>query len=395
MIEVGPEQPTHRQPPAARLAAEGGARRRRQGGRRRAAPRQPARRQPARRQPAKRQTTPRVSLLAVVVFVLVFAVAGGYVFYRTYASPPDYTGQGTGSVVVQVEEGAAVSQIGETLERADVVKSSRAFVQAARDHPKATSIQPGHYELRHKMEASAAFAMLLDPSSRVQAKVTIPEGKRLSEIFAIVAKQTDISADDLREAAKERGELELPSYAESVEGYLFPATYTIGPDATAKQVLRRMVDEYKSAAQKVDLREQARQRGMSPHELVTVASLVQGEVMRARDFPKVATVVYNRLDQGMRLEFSSTVNYALGQRKLGVSTKETQVQSPYNTYTHGGLPPGPINSPGMRALKAAVSPARGDWLYFVTTKPQQGITKFTSDYQQFLRFKAEFKRNTP
>lgn len=367
--------------PAERLAVEGGGRRRRQSDRRR---------------PAKeRRGAPRVSLLAMMIFMLVFAGVGGYMFLAGYISPPDYSGRGTSPVVIRVDEGATVSEIGVTLEQEGVVKSSRAFVQAAEGHPEATSIQPGYYRLRHRMEAGLAFELLLAPKSRVEATVTIPEGKRLSEVFTIIAENTDLSRAALKKAAKDRDELGLPAYAKTVEGYLFPATYTVGPDVTAKQLLRQMVDEFKATAAKLDLAQQADTRRMSPHEIVTIASLVQGEVSRAQDFPKAAAVVYNRLQEGMPLEFSSTVNYALDQRKLGVSSRETEVESPYNTYVHEGLPPGPINSPGMRALEAALNPANGDWLYFVTTNPQQGITKFTSDYQEFLKFKAQFKRNTP
>lgn len=382
MSELDPESRRHSRPPATRLGEERpreGSRRRRQGGRRREA--------------KSRTGAPKVSLLALAIFVLVFGGVGGYAYWQSYVSPPDYSGNGVGSVIVEVEEGATVAQIGAMLEQSDVVKSSRAFVQAAKGHPEATSIQPGYYRLHRKMAASLAFRMLLDPESRVQARVTIPEGKRLSEIFRIIDEETDISVDELQEAVKDH-ELGLPSYAKTLEGYLFPATYTVGPDVTAKHLLRRMVEEFKAAAEKVELRQRADDVGMSPHEIVTIASLIQGEVSRAEDFRKVSAVVYNRLEKDMPLEFSSTVNYALGQRKLGVSIAETKVDSPYNTYKHEGLPPGPINSPGLRAMKAALNPADGDWLYFVTTNPETGTTKFTSDYDEFLKFKRQFKRNT-
>lgn len=329
----------------------------------------------------------------MAVFVLLFAGVGGYVFMQTYVSPPDYSGRGSGSVVVRIEEGASIAAIGATLEQQGVVKSERAFIQAAEGNNEATSLQPGHYQLRRRMEAGRAFDLLLDPASRIQAKVTIPEGKRVPEIFQIISRKTDMSVEDLERAAEDETDLGLPPYAQTLEGYLFPATYTVAPDDTAERLLGRMVEKFKAAAEEHDIAARAEQRGLTPHELVTVASLVQGEVSMAEDFPKTAAVVYNRLDEGMRLEFSSTVNYALGQRKLGVSKRETEVDSPYNTYKHKGLPPGPVNSPGVEALQAAVDPAGGKWLYFVTTQPDKGITKFTADYDEFLEFKREFQRN--
>lgn len=410
MSERDPDpHPGRGRPPGEPSAGEGGGRRRRGKGRRRDngrrrenGHREHGRQEDGRRRDGRRRERrgraggrrPRISLFAVGLFVLLFAGAGGYVFMTTYVSPPDYSGRGTDSVVVRIEEGASVASIGSTLEGADVVKSERAFINAAESHPESTSLQPGHYELRRRMAAQQALERLLDPSSRVQAKVTIPEGKRLAEILRLVARKTDMSVKELEQAAENESELGLPSYAETVEGYLFPATYTVAPDDTPEKLLSRMVDEFEAVAENHDIVAQAEQRGLTPHELITVASLVQGEVSRPRDFPKTAAVVYNRLDEGMRLEFSSTVNYALGQRKLGVSERETKVDSPYNTYQHKGLPPGPVNSPGERALQAAADPAQGRWLYFVTTRPDKGITKFTANYDEFLEFKREFQRNT-
>ncbi len=352
----------------------------------------PPRHRRARRQ-ARRRRNVLVALLAVGVL---FAVVAGtsYVFVQGYGGAPDYSGAGSGSVVVEVDRGASVSAIGATLERRGVVKSRQAFVRAARGHPEARSISPGHYRLRRHMEASLAFQALLDPSSRIEARVTIPEGTRMSKIFAIVAKHTDISVSELEQAARDREALGLPEYARTVEGYLFPATYTVEPDDTARELLRRMVAEFEETAEDLNLEQRARQRGMSPHEIVTVASLVQGEARRPEDFRKVAAVVYNRLAAGMRLQFDSTVNYVTGEGTLQVSKEDLEVDSPYNTYQHGGLPPGPINSPGTRALQAALNPAEGDWLYFVTTNPSTGTTKFTDSYQEFQRFKRQFERNT-
>lgn len=416
MSERDPDpHPGRGRPPGELSAGEGGGRRRRGKGRRRdngrrrengrrehgrqeGGRREDERQEGGRRKDGRRRERraggPRISLFAVGLFVLLFAGAGGYVFMTTYVSPPDYSGRGTGSVVVRIEDGASVAAIGSKLEGAGVVKSERAFINAAESHPESTSLQPGHYELRRRMAAQQALERLLDPSSRVQAKVTIPEGKRLAEILRLIARKTDMSVKELERAAENASQLGLPSYAETVEGYLFPATYTVAPDDAPEKLLSRMVDKFEAAAEKHDIVARAEQRGLTPHELITVASLVQGEVSRAQDFPKTAAVVYNRLDEGMRLEFSSTVNYALGQRKLGVSERETKVDSPYNTYQHKGLPPGPVNSPGKRALRAAADPAEGEWLYFVTTQPDKGITKFTANYDEFLEFKREFQRNT-
>ncbi len=154
-------------------------------------------------------------------------------------------------------------------------------------------------------------------------------------------------------------------------------------------MLRQLVARFRTAADEVGLESGQ----LSPYETVVVASIIEGEARRPGDFPKVARVIYNRLERGMRLEMDSTVNYALNADKEIVTYEDLGVDSPYNTYRHDGLPPTPINSPGERALRAAIRPADGDWLYFVTVRTETGETKFADDYDEFLRYKQELRRN--
>jgi UPF0755 protein len=124
-----------------------------------------------------------------------------------------------------------------------------------------------------------------------------------------------------------------------------------------------------------------------------VASLLQAEA-QPKDFAKVARVIYNRLDKDMRLQLDTTVLYALGRSGTHLSPDELQTDSPYNTYKNKGLPPTPIDSPGQQAINAALHPAKGNWLYYVTTNLKTGETKFTNSYQEFLQFKRELKANS-
>ncbi len=318
---------------------------------------------------------------------------GGYSLLQVLGPPPDYSGSGTGSVKIEVKRGQTIAEIGQELEREGVVKSAEAFVAAATSHDEAKSLQPGFYRLRHKMAASKALALLLDPSSQVRMQVTIPEGLQMSQIFKKIAENSDISAEELRQAAKNPEDLGLPSYAETgVEGYLYPATYSIPPGTSATEILQRMVERFQQEAKKINLVERAQAVNLTPHEAVTVASLAQAEGRDGEEFRKVTRVVYNRLQQGMKLGLDSTVNYATGNSGIWVSRQETRVDSPYNTYRNLGLPPGPIGSPGHKALEAALNPAAGNWLYFITVKPDKGITKFTDDYDQFQVWKRQYNR---
>lgn len=341
---------------------------------------QPGRR--ARRK-QKRGCLPALIAVAIIAALGYFAYVKGVAFLEdTLSGPEDYSGQGTGSVLVEVQDGDTSTDIANTLVEAGVVKSAEAFIDAAKDNPQSTAIQVGFYEMRKQMSAENALELMLatDPNE-VGAKVTIPEGRPSREVLEAIAEQTDFTAKQLQKAYDDTKALGLPSYAEGdPEGYLFPATYQVTPKMTAADLLKTMVDEFKKRADSLNLESASKQVGMSPHDIVTVASLIQGEARHTEDMAKVASVVYNRLDDGMALQFDSTNRYAVD--VLGIEAPGgdiTEVDSPYNSYDNTGLPPSPINNPGEAALDAALHPADTDYLYFVTVNLETGETKFATN----------------
>jgi UPF0755 protein len=346
--------------------------------------------EPAPRRTRVRRRRAAVGVLVLIV-VLVAVVAGGALLAsRLLGGPADYSGEGSGSVTVTVEPGDSATAIGQTLEQAGVVASTEAFVAAARADDRSLGIQPGSYDMRETMSAQAALGRLLDPAARIETDVTIPEGLRLGQVVDLLVAATGLPRSDFEQALGQPQRLGLPPYAEGdAEGFLFPATYTFSPTTSARQILRTMVRRFDQAAADVDLVRSARAVNLTPRQAVTVASLVQAEVSET-DFGKAARVVYNRLNTGMLLQFDSTVNYALGSDDLTLTNDQLSVDSPYNTYKYPGLPPGPINSSGEAALRAALNPPDGDWLYFVAVAPGSDQTRFTADYDQFLRWKDEF-----
>ena len=357
---------------------------------------------PPRRRRRRKKSRGKGALAVIIALLLVVGVLGGGALLAmgglhklkdalSTSSAPDYPGPGEGDVLIEVKSGQTSADVAKTLVAADVVKSSQAFIEAAYANPDASKLQPGFYQLQHKMPAADALAVVLDPSARVQARVTLPEGLRLDETLKRLAKETKLPLADYEKAIKQRaGKLGLPAYAKgNPEGFLYPATYDVQPNATVDDVLTQLFTAYAAAAEKSGVERTKR----TPEEIVIIASLVEAEARNAEDFGKVARVVYNRLEQGMPLQFDSTINYALKADKQIVTYEDLSANSPYNTYKHTGLPPAPINSPGLAAMTAAVNPTPGDWLYFVTTDPQKGTTKFTGDYQEFLKFKDELKSN--
>jgi uncharacterized YceG family protein len=310
----------------------------------------------------------------------------GYGFYQTYFAPaPDFSGKGSGQVQVKIPDGASIADMGDELQKAGVVKSARAFVEASQAEKKSSGIQPGTYSMRKKMSGAAAVKLMLDPAS--QNGLIISEGLRAKAIYELVDEKLGEPKGTTEKVAKKArpSQLGLPRFAKgNPEGFLFPSRYSVGEGSAPEDVLRDMVGRAKAEHTKVDLAGQARKAGKTPEEILTIASLIQAEAQQDDEFGKVSRVIYNRLDKDMRLGFDSTINYAKGRSSLDTSVEDTKFKSPYNTYLNPGLPPAPIDNPGHQAIEAALKPTKGNWLYFVTVKP--GDTRFTAS-------KAEHDRN--
>lgn len=344
--------------------------------------------------PPRRAHTLRSALAVLVALALVVTLAGAaYLGVRAVGGliatePEDYPGPGGEAVQVEVEPGQSARAIGRTLAEADVVASERAFTDAAAAEPLAAGIQPGFYNLRAQMAASAALAILVDPANIDRSRVTVPEGLRQERVLDLLSERTAIPREDFVAALADPATLGLPDYAQgNPEGFLFPATYDLAPDATAGDILRQMIARFTQAAADVGLTDGPR----SAYELVVIASLLEGEG-RPEHFLRISRVVYNRLAIDRELQFDSTVSYALGGNLTRVSNEDLQVDSAFNTYANKGLPPAPINSPGEAALRAAKAPAEGDWIYFVTVDLDTGETKFTADEAEFTQFVAELRQ---
>jgi UPF0755 protein len=335
--------------------------------------------------------------LAVVVGGAYIAGTKGFHFLKDHLShAADYDGPGHGKVVFEVKQGDSTSTIGRHLKADGVVASVDAFIEASNGK---NTIQVGFYQLKKKMAAADAFRVLDNPDNIIKDTVTIPEGLRVVDIVAILAQQTKYSQQDFEDALQSTAALGLPAYAHgNPEGYLFPSTYPFGPTEQPVDMLKDMVDRWKQAAVQDGLVAGAKKVGRTPAEVMTIASLIQAEG-RGSDMPKISRVIYNRLDgpgdqQGTngRLQIDATVNYALHRKGVvAVSTAETEnTDSPYNTYKYAGLPPGPIDSPGDEAIKAALHPADGPWYYYLTVNLRTGETKFGTTYSDFLQFRQEY-----
>jgi UPF0755 protein len=335
-----------------------------------------------------------------VLLALAVLVVGGFLVYdqgkalmANFGETPDYTGKGVAPITVTIPTGATLDEIGSVLKQADVIKSVQAWDNAVASEERATSVQPGRYVMRTQMRAIDALRLLINPGeSRVRAQFTIPEGLRLSRQVDALAKGTKIKKSAYQKALKNPKALGLPAYAKGrPEGFLFPDTYELTADATATSTLKQMVDQYKAVTSSVGLQAAAKKLNRSPYEVLIVASIIEREVNQDQYRAKVARVLYNRLDKGMPLGLDSTVIYAENLSTNTTTPKDRASKSKYNTYTHKGLPPGPIAAPGKAALQAAANPEPGKWLYFTTVDFDSGETKFAETDAEFQQIVAQFQ----
>jgi uncharacterized YceG family protein len=334
----------------------------------------------------RRSTIRRLAPWIALLVILTPLVVGGLYIYNIYENkyhPADYAGPGTGSVTVQVNSGDTAFSLGPKLTSLGVVASARAFELAAEQTTTTTGtgtppgLEAGFYKLHMHMQASLAWAALLNPKNRVQLTVTIPEGKRASQVVLILAKATSIPASQFQAVINNPAQLGLPSYANGkVEGFLFPATYTIQPNETATQILKAMVARYNVEAQAINLSSAAQRMHITAQQVIIEASLAQAEGGSVSDYPKIVRVIINRQSIGMKLQFDSALLYGLNAYGINVTQKQIDTPGPYNDFQHAGLPPGPICNPGDAAIQAVLHPASGNWLYFLTRT--SGTSEFSA-----------------
>lgn len=363
----------------------------------------------------RRRFAGRIALGLLVVVVVAAVVVGTRLWHTVFGSGDDYTGSGKHDIVIQIQSGDSTTEVGETLHDHGVVRTVRAFVNAAHGNAAISSIQPGYYRMRTEIPAASAVARLADPNNRV-GKLVIPEGRQLDDttdvktnavtpgILTLISRATCVdldgnhrcvSVDDLRKAAASSSPavLAVPAWATEpvtelgkdhrrIEGLIAPGTFNVDPSASAHSVLANLITAGAVEYAKSGLVDTAQSLNLSPYDILVVASLVQQEA-NSQDFPKVAQVIYNRLHEHRTLEFDSTVNYPLDRREVATGDTDRAKRTPWNTYVSQGLPATAICSPGVDALRAAEHPQPGDWLYFVTIDAQ-GTTLFTRDYQQHL-----------
>lgn len=343
--------------------------------------------------------------LVILLAILGGIIAGGMYVWNTYGpqiaerfgwdGPSDYEpGEATGEVMITIEEGDGGEAISQTLYEAGVTLKPDSFYDHLLDADAIPTFYPGIYRLQQKMTSEAALAALADPASKLENTVALQEGWTVSATLEAASTGLEMPLEDLQKAVEDPSAYDVE--ADSLEGWLFPATYTFDPGVTAEDVIGTMVERTRESLANAGVAAGDEQR------VLTVASIVQREGASREDFGMVAQVIYNRLDPDISdtnglLQMDSTAQFgyraahpeAAEQGSVFSTEEQLSDPNPWNTYVHPGLPVGPIANPGDEAIQAAQQPTEGGWQYFVTVNLETGETLFAETYAEQQQNEAQ------
>jgi len=333
-------------------------------------------------------------LIAVIIVLALLGgiAAGGIWAWNTYGErvqdaiglggPHDYEeGEATGEALIRVEDGDTGEALSPRLYEAGVTLESDSFTRYLRENELNPTLYAGVYKLQKRMTSEAAVAALEDPANRQENAVQLPEGLTVEATLARVSEALDMPADDLQAAVADPSDYGVD--ADSLEGWLFPATYTFENETTATDVVKTMVERTRQSLAAADVPDD------EVADVLTIASIIQREARFEEDFYKASRVIHNRLDPATwgdtngLLQMDSTVQYGFGETHSGSASSSAEAladDNDWNTYKVVGLPKGPISNPGDLAIDAAMHPVDGPWLYFVTVNLSTGETRFTDSY---------------
>lgn len=295
-----------------------------------------------------------------------------------------FHGAGSGRVAVNVPKGASVSEVGDLLSEKDVIDSSTLFQIRVTLAGKRSEIYSGHFTLAHEMSYGEAIDALSQPPLKRVVTVTIPEGYTRSQAAQLV--EEDGVPGSYTKATVKSKYLNPAKYggkgAKNLEGFLFPDTFELKPKAPVADLVQLQLQDFKRRIKGVNM-SYAKSKNLTVYDVLTIASMVQREAGVSSQYKDVASVIYNRLHEGMPLGIDATIRFATGNYTKPLTESELAIDSPYNTRTNAGLPPGPIGNPGLEAIEAAAHPTKTDYLFYVTTPGACGKLTFAKTEAEF------------
>lgn len=324
---------------------------------------------------------PKNLLVGAIAAAVLLGLLGGGTFFaydqiKNFVAQfqiEDYEGSGGPVTTITIESGDNGAAVARKLFEADVIKS---FDAIYRDMLRTDFvIYPGTYEFPTQIPGASALRILIEGKNRVVLQVTVPEGQRIQQIRQLLVDDLGLEAAEIDSAFDSQLE-RVSEKAPTLEGYLFPATYTFDPNVSAQQVIRTMVDrmEAELATHQIELKD--------AHDLLSIAALIQAEGKITDDFFKISRVFANRLETGMALQSDPTVKYRYKGEQSNFTNGVGDSSNPFNTYIYSGVPVGPVGNPGSLAIEAALRPADGEWLFFVSINLKTGETVFSDTLRE-------------
>lgn len=321
---------------------------------------------------------------AIAVVAAVLLGAGLFLAFGTSHTIERSDRDAGENIYMVVKPGTTASEISDRLMQLGVIDSRLRFWWLMKLQGDASKFKTGTYAFTPHMDEQAVLDKLVAGDTTV-VKFTIPEGFGIKEIAKRLADEGLVDEQEFLAEAKDFAPYDYmkkrPNVRYAAEGYLFPDTYVIHSDVSAEGIMKMMAEDFDTRLTPA-LRQQAAAKGLSIHDLITLASLVEKEARYDEDRPIIAQVFFKRLQMGMPLQSDTTLQYLMAGPKEDVSIEDTKIDSPYNTYQHEGLPPGPIASPGMKSILAVLNPANTDYLYFVADR--QGHNHYSQTYDEHL-----------
>ncbi|WP_270842578.1 endolytic transglycosylase MltG [Mitsuokella multacida] len=321
---------------------------------------------------------------AIAVVAAVLLGAGLFLAFGTSHTIERSDRDAGENIYMVVKPGTTASEISDRLMQLGVIDSRLRFWWLMKLQGDAGKFKTGTYAFTPHMDEQAVLDKLVSGDTTV-VKFTIPEGFGIKEIAKRLADEGLVDEQEFLAEAKDFAPYDYmkkrPNVRYAAEGYLFPDTYVIHSDVSAEGIMKMMAEDFDTRLTPA-LRQQAAAKGLSIHDLITLASLVEKEARYDEDRPIIAQVFFKRLQMGMPLQSDTTLQYLMAGPKEDVSIEDTKIDSPYNTYQHEGLPPGPIASPGMKSILAVLNPANTDYLYFVADR--QGHNHYSQTYDEHL-----------
>ncbi|MGE5633281.1 MAG: endolytic transglycosylase MltG [Caulobacteraceae bacterium] len=337
----------------------------------------------------------RVNVFRFFIFLFILSLCSGFLYYNMGLKPVSAAGSSETKEIV-IPKGSSLKAVSRILKDENVIKNSAVFDLYCKINKKADKIKAGKYKIENSMSVPEVVDTIVSGKALIDTvKLTIPEGYNLEQIKEKIKALGVVNSDSI-EAALDANKYKYDFIAaipdrgdKKLEGYLFPDTYEIYKDTNAEAIVNKMLERFNSVFSEKYIN-RAKELNMTVDQVITLASIIEREAKLDSERKTISAVFHNRLKKGMMLQSCATVQYLLKEQKEVLTYKDLEIESPYNTYKHAGLPPGPIASPGLKSIEAALYPEDADYLYFVANN--DGSHVFSRTYNEHLNAQNKIKR---